>query len=37
MFENFDGLTMKMLKCDEILMEIGGNSTKKSKFSGNFG
>ncbi len=26
-----------MSRCDEILMEICGNSTKKKKFSGNFG
>ncbi len=26
-----------MLRCDEILMKICGNSTKKRIFSGNFG
>ncbi len=37
MFENFDLLIVKILKCDEILMEIYRNSTKKTKFSEKFG
>ncbi len=26
-----------MLRCDKIVMEIGGKSTKRRKFSGNLG
>ncbi len=30
-------MIVKMLKCDEIVMEICGKSTKRRKFSENFG
>ncbi len=37
MFENFDCLIVKILNCDEILIKICENSSKKKKCFRNFG